>query len=79
MKVLHMIAFILLVVGGLNWGLVGLGGFFGGSWNVVHMILGSWPVLEWLVYVLVGLSALWLVFTHKKDCKMCMSGKSMAM
>ncbi|HVX90417.1 MAG TPA: DUF378 domain-containing protein [Candidatus Paceibacterota bacterium] len=66
-----MIAFILLIVGGLNWGLVGLGGFAGADWNVVHMILGSWPAVEWLVYVLVGLSALWLVFSHKKDCRVC--------
>ena len=80
MKALHMIAFILLANGGLNWGLVGLGGFFGGAdWNVVHLILGSWPVLEWLVYVLVGLSTLWLIFTHKKDCRMCAGNKPMAM
>jgi uncharacterized membrane protein YuzA (DUF378 family) len=71
MKVLHIIAFILLVVGGLNWGLVGLGGFMGGDWNIVHMILGSWPVVEWLVYVLVGLSAIYEVVTHKSTCKLC--------
>ena len=73
MKALHMIAFILLVVGGLNWGLVGLGGFAGADWNVVNMILGSWPQVEWIVYVLVGLSAVWLLVGHKKDCKMCSS------
>lgn len=74
MKYLHMLAFLLLVVGGLNWGLVGLGGFMGSDWNVVNMILGSWPAVEWVVYVLVGLSALWLVITHKKACAMCMGG-----
>ena len=68
-----MICFILLVIGGLNWGLIGLGELAGtmGGWNVVDMLLGSWPVLEQLVYALVGLSALWIVFTHKRDCKMC--------
>lgn len=75
MKSLHMVAFLLAVVGGLNWGLVGLGGFAGADWNVVHMILGSWPVIEWVVYVLVGLSALYLVVGHKKDCVMCMGSK----
>jgi uncharacterized membrane protein YuzA (DUF378 family) len=74
MKVLHMIGFILVVIGGLNWGLVGLGWLAGNAdWNVVHMILGSWPQLEGIVYVLVGLSALWLLVEHKKSCKMCMS------
>ena len=75
MKITHMIAFILLVVGGLNWGLVGLSGFIGGgNWNVVNLLLGSWPMVEWAVYVLVGLSAAWIAFSHKKDCKVC-SGK----
>jgi uncharacterized membrane protein YuzA (DUF378 family) len=72
MKALHMIAFVLLVVGGLNWGLIGLGWWMGGmNWNVVSMILGAWPMVEGLVYVLVGLSAVWLAFTHMKDCKNC--------
>lgn len=71
MKALHVVAFILLAIGGLNWGLIGLGGFAGGDWNVVHMVLGSWPMVEWLVYVLVGASAVWLFVTHKKDCRAC--------
>ena len=73
-----MIAWILLVVGGLNWLLVGLGGFMGANWNIVAMILGSWPQVEWLVYVLVGLSAVYEVVTHKANCKKCgVSGMSM--
>lgn len=76
-----MVSFILLIIGGLNWGLVGIGGFAGSNWNVVNLLLGSWPTVEWLVYVLVGLAALWLLFTHKKTCRMCgmggMSGSSM--
>jgi uncharacterized membrane protein YuzA (DUF378 family) len=62
MKALHTIAWILLIIGGLNWGLVGIGGFVGANWNVVDLILGSWPAVEWIVYILVGLSALWLAF-----------------
>ena len=77
MKGLHMVSWILIVVGGLNWGLIGLGGFMGADWNVVGMILGSWPQVEWLVYILVGLSAVYEVVTHKKNCKMCGSGSSM--
>lgn len=71
MKVLHMVAFILLAIGGLNWGLVGLGQLAGSNWNVVNMILGSMPTVESVVYVLVGLSALWILVTHKRDCKTC--------
>ncbi|MBS3060737.1 MAG: DUF378 domain-containing protein [DPANN group archaeon] len=56
-----MAAKILLLIGGLNWGLVGVGGFAGSNWNIVNMILGSWPQVEWVVYILVGLSALWMV------------------
>ena len=69
-----MIAWILLVVGGLNWLLVGLGGFMGGNWNVVAMIFGSWPMVEWLVYVLVGAAAVYELFTHKATCKVCGAG-----
>lgn len=68
MKITHTIAFILVVIGGLNWGLVGAG-----NWNLVDMLLGAGSVLAKIVYVLVGLSALFLVFTHKKTCGMCVS------
>lgn len=71
MKSLHTIAFVLLVIGGLNWGLVALG------YNLVGMILGSWPMVEKIVYLLVGLSAVYEVITHKSRCKNCMSGGQM--
>jgi uncharacterized membrane protein YuzA (DUF378 family) len=77
MKALHMVTYILLFVGGLNWGLVGLGGFFNGNWNVVNLVLGQWPVVEWIVYVLVGLSAVYVIVTHRKDCRVCGSSMSM--
>ncbi len=60
-----MVAFILLIVGGLNWGLSVFG------WNVVEMLLGSWPAVVNLVYVLVGLSAVYEIATHKANCRMC--------
>lgn len=68
MKYLHMIAFALVVVGGLNWGLTALG------WNVVNLIFGSWPGLENLIYILVGLSALYMLFMHPRECKECAKG-----
>lgn len=61
MKYVEWVAMILVIVGALNWGLVGLGALMGNAnWNVVWMLLGSWPTLANVVYVLVGLSGLWL-------------------
>ena len=57
-----MIARWLTVIGALNWCLVGAGWLASGAdWNVVHMLLGSSMQVEAIVYVLVGLSALWLL------------------
>lgn len=62
---------VLVLVGALNWGLIGLGGFLGKELNVVNMLLGSWPTVEWIVYILVGLSALACAL---KLCKCCKNG-----
>jgi uncharacterized protein len=64
MKAIHMIAFVLLVIGGLNWLLVALG------WNLVTMIFGMGTLTN-VIYILIGISALIIAFSHKKDCKMC--------
>jgi len=63
----------LLVIGGLNWGLIGLGMILGkmGSWNVVNMVLGSMPVIEAIVYLLVGVAAVMKVIGCR--CGKCMS------
>lgn len=66
MKLVHAVTFLLVIVGALNWGLVGLLNF-----NLVKTVLGSWPTVETLVYVLVGASAVYLLATHKNDCKNC--------
>ena len=71
MKSMHYLMHALLIVGGLNWGLVALGTWMGNNWNVVNLLLGSWLTVENLVYLLVGLSALSLLFTMKKDCREC--------
>jgi uncharacterized protein len=47
------IAFILVVVGGLNWGLVGIFNF-----NLISAIFGDMSALARIIYILVGLSAL---------------------
>ena len=60
----HKIGMGLVLVGALNWGLVGLFKF-----NLVMAILGSVPVLERIVYVLVGLAAVMVLVGCR--CKMC--------
>ena len=64
-----MIAKILVIVGGINWGLVGVGILLSSDWNVVKMILGSIPTLEAIVYILVGISAVMMIFGCK--CAKC--------
>ena len=54
MTPLHLITLILLIVGGLNWGLVGLFNF-----DLVATLFGAGSILARVVYLLVGLSALW--------------------
>jgi len=66
MKALHIVAYILVIVGALNWGLVGAFEF-----NLVSALLGSVPAIERIVYVLVGLAAIYEVATHKKVCRTC--------
>lgn len=61
-----MIAFILMAVGGLNWGLYGIGG-----WNLVEMLFGAWPMLVQAVYIIVGLATVYEIVSHKVYCKMC--------
>lgn len=65
MKALHVISFILVIVGALNWGLVAF------DFNFVSWLLGSMPVVEKIVYALVGVAAIFEVATHKKSCTAC--------
>lgn len=58
MKALHKTAFVFLLIGGLDLGLAGLGGYLGSNWNVINLIFGSLPWLENLIYLLIGISAL---------------------
>ena len=67
----HKVLWALVWIGALNWGLVGAFGF-----NLVNALLGAWPVVERVVYVLVGLSAIGMLFTAScKACKMDMASK----
>jgi len=54
MRIANTVTLVLLIVGGLNWGLVGLFGF-----DLVAAIFGEMSPLSRIVYTLVGASALW--------------------
>ena len=61
-----MVTFILLVVGGLNWLLVGLF-----AWDIGMLFGGMSAPISKLIYVLVGLSAIYEIATHKANCRRC--------
>lgn len=62
MKALHTITWILLIIGGLNWGL-----------EIFGVAVGNYipSGLATLVYALVAVSAIVELFTHRSFCKHC--------
>jgi len=66
MKVLHIAAFILLIAGGLNWLLLGVF-----QWEIGMLFGGSAAFVSRIVYVLIGLAAVYELVTHKQNCRAC--------
>ena len=63
MKVIDTIALILIIIGAINWGLIGIFNF-----NLVDTIFGTMSVISRIIYILVGISGLWgikLLFNDK--------------
>lgn len=54
MKVVDKIALVLIIIGAINWGLVGIFNF-----NLVDAIFGTMSVISRIIYTLVGISGLW--------------------
>ena len=67
-----MVSFLLVIIGGINWLLLALTG-----WEVGQLFGGMEASISKIIYVLVGLSAIYLLVGHKKDCKMCSMGGGM--
>jgi uncharacterized membrane protein YuzA (DUF378 family) len=65
-KALHMVAFTLLIVGGVNWGIVGFLGY-----DLVDLLVGRWEWVYNTLLTLVGVSAIYIAATHMSDCKVC--------
>ena len=54
MKIIDTIALILIIIGAINWGLVGIFNF-----NLVDTLFGTMSVISRIIYILVGISFLW--------------------
>lgn len=63
MKYLNILMFALLCIGGLNWGLVGLL-----QLDLVATLFGAGTLVSNIVYVLVGVSAIYAICTWCKTC-----------
>jgi len=64
LKALNLIALILVIVGALNWGLVGLL-----SIDLVALLFGAMSTLSRIVYTLVGLAGVYIAVTSQKLLK----------
>lgn len=56
MKVIDTIALVLVIIGAINWGLIG---FF--NFNLVDTLFGEMSVISRIIYGLVGISGLWAI------------------
>ncbi|MGE5620548.1 MAG: DUF378 domain-containing protein [Sphingomonadaceae bacterium] len=57
-------AIVLVIIGAINWGLIGLFGF-----NLVEALFGWAPALVSIIYVLVGLAGLYLIYTVSRTSR----------
>lgn len=60
--VIDWIALVLVIIGGINWGLVG---FF--DWNLVSALFGVMSGFSRTIYALVGIAALWTIYYATKE------------
>lgn len=72
MKGLHKISFVLLVIGGLNWLVLGISG-----WDIGQIFGGQSEIISRIIYILVGVAAFVEMFGHKDNCKHCSATPSM--
>ena len=61
MHTLKIIAYILVIIGAINWGLVG---FF--NFDLVAAIFGDMTLVTRIIYDIIGISAIYLLFAHRE-------------
>ncbi|MDD4251284.1 MAG: DUF378 domain-containing protein [Candidatus ainarchaeum sp.] len=64
MKIIDTITLLLIIIGGINWGLSAFG------YNLVNMLVGAFPPVDMVVYVLVAVSALYQIKNLIKGCQL---------
>ena len=69
---MHKVTFTLLLIGGLNWLLLGLF-----NWEIGAIFGGMEAAVSKIIYVLIGLSAIYEIVVHKRNCKHCEAKSSM--
>lgn len=72
-KWIHIIAFILVVIGAVDLGLFGIipANASGQGFDILQAVFGFSPTLLEVIYALIGISGVYLLVTHKGDCKVC--------
>lgn len=68
-KTLKEIAFAFVLVGAINWGLIGISGFLNPfrNLNLVNLVFGNYPNIEFVVYILVGICGLYLLLSEGRE------------
>ena len=56
MRIIDKIALALIIIGAINWGLIGIFNF-----NLVDTIFGAMSIISKIIYILVGISGLWAI------------------
>lgn len=69
-----LIAKIFVLIGGISWGFVGLGGFLGTDLNIIHRVFDGVSYVEFAIYVLVGVSSISMIIGCR--CSKCADAKS---
>lgn len=64
---LDITAMVLVIIGALNWGLVGL---TQGQFDLVKALFSAWPAVVWLVYDIIGIAAVYIAFICPKLTKL---------
>lgn len=56
MRIIDKIALVLVIIGAINWGLIGIFSF-----NLVDTLFGTMSIISRIIYILVGISGLWCI------------------
>ncbi len=64
MKILNVLALTIAIIGAVNWGLIGAFDF-----NLVDMLFGAGSMFSKFIYVLVGISGLYLILLYSRVCR----------